>query len=177
MAEVAGDPRILPAMQSFTDQQGVPLLTFAGKDGRYTVTQSRYARLGTSAPATRWGVPLCLRRGIERTCTLLADPSAEVNIGGTGPLVPNAGGTGYYRFELPRAEWNRLIAASVTLPGGEGIALADSLRASFMAGRADAAQLAALARTMVRNPDSYASSAAFGGLQALYDWGLLDEPA
>jgi aminopeptidase N len=177
MAEVAGNPRILPAMQSFTDQQGVPLLTFAGSNGRYTVTQSRYARLGTTAPDTRWGVPMCLRRGTERNCTLLADKTAELSIAGTGVLVPNAGGTGYYRFELPRAEWNRLIAASADLPGGEGIALADSLRASFMAGRADAAQLAALARTMIRNPDSYASSAAFGGLQALYDWGLLDERA
>ena len=177
MAEVAGDPRILPAMQSFTDQQGVPLLTFAGKNGRFTVTQSRYVRLGTIAPATRWGVPLCLRRGTERTCTLLADPAAEVSIGGAGALVPNAGGTGYYRFELPRAEWDRLIAASGSLPGGEAIAVADSLRASFMAGRADASQLAALARTMIRNPDSYASSAALGGLQALYDWGLLEEPA
>ena len=50
MAEVSGDPRILPAMQSFTDQQGVPLVTFApdGKGG-YSVTQSRYARLGGGA--------------------------------------------------------------------------------------------------------------------------------
>ncbi|MFN5821816.1 MAG: M1 family metallopeptidase, partial [Novosphingobium sp.] len=29
MAEASGDARIVPAMQSFTDQQGVPLLTFA----------------------------------------------------------------------------------------------------------------------------------------------------
>ena len=36
-------------MQSFTDQQGVPLLTFTGANGRYTVNQSRYARLGTTA--------------------------------------------------------------------------------------------------------------------------------
>lgn len=177
MAEAAHDPRILPAMQSFTDQQGVPLLTFAGANGRYTVTQSRYARLGTSAPDTRWGVPMCLRRGSARNCTLLTDRSAAVTIAGTGPLVPNAGGTGYYRFELPRAEWDRLIAASAGLPGGEAIALADSLRASFMAGRADAGQLAALARTMVANPDSYASGTAFAGLQMLDDWQLLDEPA
>jgi aminopeptidase N len=34
MADAAGDPRILSAMQSFTDQQGVPLVTFAdGKNG------------------------------------------------------------------------------------------------------------------------------------------------
>jgi aminopeptidase N len=31
MAQASGDPRILPALQSFTDQQGVPLLTFSGR--------------------------------------------------------------------------------------------------------------------------------------------------
>ncbi len=177
MAEAAQDERILPAMQSFTDQQGVPLLTVTGSNGRYTVTQSRYTRLGTTAPATRWGVPMCLRRAAVRQCTLLAEPSAVVTLPGAGPFMPNAGGTGYYRFELPKLEWDKLIAASASLPSGEAIALGDSLRASFMAGRADARQLAALARTMVQNPDSYASSAAFGGLQALHDWGLMDVPA
>jgi aminopeptidase N len=177
MAEAAHDPRILPAMQSFTDQQGVPLVTFAGSNGRYTVTQSRYARLGSSAPATSWGVPLCVRRGTERSCTLLTEPTGSITLGGSGALMPNAGGTGYYRFELPRAEWDRLIASSASLPSGEALALADSLRASFMAGRADALQLVALTRTMTRNPDSYASGAAFGSLQALYDWELMDAPA
>ena len=177
MADVAGDPRILPAMQSFTDQQGVPLLTFSGGNGRYTVTQSRYARLGTVPPATRWGVPMCLRRGSERSCTLLDTDKAEVTVGGKGALMPNAGGTGYYRFELPRAEWERLIATSARLPGGEALALADSLRASFQAGRAGANQLAELARTMAANPDSYASDAAFDGIEALDSWGLLDAGA
>lgn len=177
MAEAAQDPRILPAMQSFTDQQGVPLVTIAGSNGRYTVTQSRYARLGATPPATSWGVPLCVRRAAERACSLLTAKSAPLTIGGTGPLMPNAGGTGYYRFELPRDEWDRLIASSASLPSGEALALSDSLRASFMAGRADAGQLAALARTMVANPDSYASAAAFDGLQSLHEWGFLDASA
>ncbi|MBW8785392.1 MAG: M1 family metallopeptidase [Novosphingobium sp.] len=177
MADVAGDPRILPAMQSFTDQQGVPLLTFSGGGGAYTVTQSRYARLGTTPPETRWGVPLCLRRGELRQCTLLTERSAAVKLAGDGPLVPNAGGTGYYRFELPRAEWERLIAASASLPPGEALAVADSLRASFAAGRSDVRQLVALARTMAANPDTYASAAAVQGLDMLAQSELLDEPA
>ena len=177
MAEAANDPQILPAMQSFTDQQGVPLLTFTGSKGRFRVAQSRYARLGSTPPATRWGVPMCVRRSQTRVCQLLTSKQGSVAVGGSGPLVPNAGGTGYYRFELPQAEWNRLIAASASLPSGEAIALSDSLRASFMAGRADPGQLAELARTMVRNPDSYASNAAFLGLQSLHDWEFLDAPA
>ncbi|MEY2944203.1 MAG: hypothetical protein RLY97_2217 [Pseudomonadota bacterium] len=177
MADVSGDPRLLPAMQSFTDQQGVPLLTFTGGNGKYTVTQSRYARLGTTPPATKWGVPMCARSGSERICHLIDGPSAQISFKTNAAVLPNAGGTGYYRFELPKAEWDRLIASSATLSGGEALALADSLRASFQAGRASAGQLATLARTMKTNPDSYASDAAMDGLDALNGWGFLNDPA
>ena len=177
MATASGDPRILPAMQSFTDQQGVPLLTFSGSGGQYTVTQSRYARLGTQAPAQSWGVPLCVRRGDARVCQLLDTVSGTVQVGGSGALIPNAGGTGYYRFELPKGEWDALIAQSASLTGGEGLALADSLRASFLAGRASATQMAALARVMSANPDSYAADAATIGMQTLAAADMLDPKA
>jgi aminopeptidase N len=177
MAEVSGDPRILPSMQSFTDQQGVPLLTFTGKDGRYSVTQSAYARFGTTAPERTWGVPLCVRKGETRQCSLLADRTMELQVAGTGPLIPNAGGTGYYRFELPKRDWNALIAAAATLPGGEAQAVADSLGASVRAGRADVAQLAALTRNMVQNPDSYAADTATSQLYSLALQGFFDDKA
>jgi aminopeptidase N len=178
MADAAGDPRILPAMQSFTDQQGVPLVTFApAGQGQWTVTQSRYARLGTTAPATTWGVPLCLRQGDARQCQLLVDKSATVSIAGAGALVPNAGGTGYYRFELPAAQWDSLIAQGASLPGGEALATIDSLEASFMAGRATPAQLVAAARSFAANPDSYASDGATGQLIGFDAQGLLTPAA
>ncbi len=177
MAKVAGDPALLPAMQSFTDQQGIPLLTFEGMKGDYIVTQSRYARFGTTPPEQRWGVPLCVRVDTERQCALMNKDAAVIKFALRGPIMPNAGGTGYYRFELPKSEWDRLIAVSDKLPGGEGLAVADSLRASFMAGRASATQLADLARVMVNNPDSYASDSATNGLQSLEAWGMLDAPA
>ncbi|MES2493530.1 MAG: M1 family metallopeptidase [Pseudomonadota bacterium] len=179
MAEAAQDARILPAMRSFTDQQGVPLVTFqpAGS-GQYAVTQSRYARLGTVPPLTQWGVPLCARQGAVRSCTLLDTPQGQIVLkGGAGPLMPNSGGTGYYRFELPQAEWDALIAAADTLPGGEAVAVADSLRASFEAGRASPAQLAALARKLALNPDSYASAVALAGLEGINAAGFFDAPA
>ncbi len=176
MAEVSGDPRILPAMQSFTDQQGVPLVTFAadGKGG-YRVTQSRYARLGAQAPAIRWGIPLCVRRvAAKQQCQLLDQTSGSVKPVGRGALIPNAGGTGYYRFELPAAEWDTLIATAARLPGGEALALDDSLFASFQAGRASPAQLIAGAVNLAKNPDSYASEAGVGSLEWLFRGGLLD---
>ena len=178
MAEVSVDPRILPAMQSFTDQQGVPLVTFSGgRNGRYSVTQSRFARLGSTAPQTRWGIPLCVRRGSWNQCQLMTGETMALTVRGRGALVPNARGTGYYRFELPPADWDALIASADRLPAGEALALADSLRASFQAGRASTAQLVALARQLARNPDSYASGEATGGLDMLAGGGLLDDKA
>ena len=179
MAEAAGDPRIVPAMQSFTDQQGVPLVTFSGgTDGKFHVSQSRYARLGTQAPDSRWGVPLCLRRSQGAAqCQLLTDAATDVTLPGKGALIPNAGGTGYYRFELPPEEWDKLIREAGKLPGGEALALDDSLLASFRAGRASAAQLVASARELAKNPDSYASDTGVDSLDTLARAGMLDQAA
>ncbi|MEP6868999.1 MAG: M1 family metallopeptidase [Novosphingobium sp.] len=177
MAEVSGDPRILPAMQSFTDQQGVPLITFTREGAGYIAAQSRYARLGTTPPDTKWGVPLCLRKGVTRQCQLLDGPQAAVAITGTGALMPNENGTGYYRFELPKKDWNALIAGADKLSGNEALAVSDSLIASFQAGRAHATQLETLARKLARNPDSHASAAALNGMEMLRSAGLLDDTA
>ncbi|MEI6643423.1 MAG: M1 family metallopeptidase [Novosphingobium sp.] len=178
MAEAAGDPRILPAMQSFTDQQGVPLVTLerAGPDS-WKVAQSRYLRLGMKGPATKWGVPLCLRQSDIRQCTLLTETSATVTLKSAGPIMPNAGGTGYYRFELPAKEWDELIAATPTLSGSEALAVMDSLNASFYAGRVSADQLIAGARSLAANPDSYASGDAVGLLEAMAQRGVIAESA
>ena len=167
MAEAAGDPRITQAMQSFTDQQGVPLVTFAGSNGNYTITQSRYAPIGVTAPATQWGVPVCVRRGDVRNCTLLNDKSGTIAVGGAGALVPNAGGTGYYRFDLPAADWDALIASAGTLDTAEVYALGDSLGASFSAGHASTEQIVALAKQLIDSPDAKIASTPLGMLGQL----------
>ena len=176
MAETAGDPRITAAMQSFTDQQGVPLVTFTPAKGGYAISQSRYVGVGVTGPDTRWGVPLCLRRlsATSQQCQLLTDKTGMVALPGKGAFIPNAGGTGYYRFELPTRDWDALIAKASGLPGGEALALADSLFASFRAGRASPAQLIAAARELAHNPDSYASDAGVDNLQRLSATGMID---
>jgi aminopeptidase N len=174
LAEAAGDPRIVPAMRGFTDQQGVPLLIFRHDGAHFTVTQSRYAPFGTSPAPTQWDVPMCVRRGTERHCQLLTGASAGFTVGGSGPLIPNADGTGYYRFEMSSRDWDALIAAAGSMTGGEAQAAADSLAASVRAGRASVEQLAKLARNLVRHPDSYASDAAAAALSDLVSSGVVD---
>ncbi|GEN99587.1 aminopeptidase [Novosphingobium sediminis] len=178
MAEAAGDPRILPAMQSFTDQQGVPLVTLerAGPQS-WKVTQSRFVRYGMKGPDTTWGIPLCMRQSDVRQCTLMTDKTTTVTLKSMGPIMPNAGGTGYYRFELPAKEWDALIAAVPSMSGSEALAVMDSMNASFYAGRLTSDQLIAGSRALAANPDSYASGGATGLLQAMADRGVIAESA
>ncbi len=177
LAEAAGDPRIVPTLRSFTDRQGVPLLTFSQKGDNFTVVQSRYAPLGVAAPPMRWSVPLCVRRGTTRRCLLLDTATAELSLTDNGALMPNTGGAGYYRFELPRRGWDALIAGADRLNSSEAQAVADSLLASFRAGRASPAQLVTLARKLVRNPDNHASDAAAELLDGLTSAELVDANA
>ncbi|PVX31211.1 M1 family metallopeptidase [Sphingomonas pokkalii] len=154
LADAAHDPRVLASLKSFVDQQGVPLVTLHREGDRLTASQSRFAYFGTNLPAQQWLIPLCLRRGETRSCTLIDRPSEAIEAKGSGVIVPNAGGWGYYRFELDPADWDALIAAGPTLPQGEALALDDSVWASFYAGRSDVARPIALARAMAAYPAS-----------------------
>ncbi len=177
LAEAAGDPRVVTALRSFTDQQGVPVLSFSQTGDRWKVSQSRYAPLGVTPPPSRWTVPMCARRGEAKQCLLLADETAEFTLAGNAPLIPNVDGAGYYRFELPARSWDALIAEADKLSSNEALALEDSLEASFRAGRASASQMLALARKLVKNPDSQASDAAGDILELITRADLVDAKA
>jgi aminopeptidase N len=158
LGETAGDPAIVPSMRSFIDQTGVPLITIAAAPAGITLSQERYRPLGTDAAAPQtWIIPLCLARGATKTCALLDGASAtEPTPGGTGPLMPNADGAGYYRFRLDAAGWDGLTSAAPRLPGREALALADSLWADFAAGPGSFERVIAGARALSQNEERLA---------------------
>ena len=157
LADAAKDSRVLTAMKSFVDQQGVPLVTLTRNGDDWIAAQSRYAAFGTPAGPERWTIPLCVRRDERRSCQLLDAGSAKLEMQGNGPIMPNAGGTGYYRFDLDPAGWDALIRTAPQLPAGEALAMDDSLWAAFYAGRSAPVQLIDAARLMADNPDSNAA--------------------
>jgi hypothetical protein len=159
LAQVAGDPRLVPAMRSFVEQQGVPLLAMRQNGDRVAVTQLRYTTAGVAPPESRWTIPLCLRRGTERRCFIMDQHTQSFVLPGQGPVFPNAGGTGYYRFELTARHWQDLIAHADALPGGEALALVDSLWASIRGGRGTIGEMARLARRLIHHPDPHAADA------------------
>jgi aminopeptidase N len=164
LAEAAHDPRVLTAMKSFVDQQGVPVVHVTrGANGALTLQQSRYAMLGSTLAPERWSIPFCYRIGTARDCTLLTDATATIPAVGDGAIIPNAGGTGYYRFSMAEPEWRRLIADSATLAPGEALATIDSLWAGYRAGEVSPTLLVAAAKAMAANP--YSGAAIAGGVR------------
>ncbi len=173
LAEVAGDPRLVPALRSFVEQQGVPLLAMKQQGDRVGITQLRYTTAGIAPPEGRWIIPICLRRGAERTCTIMDRQSQTFTVPGTGPVFPNAGGSGYYRFELAAGHWQALIAGAGSLPAGEALSLVDSLDASIRGGRGNVSEMALLARALIRHPDPHAADAPFEALSRYVMQGLV----
>lgn len=162
LADAANDPRLVSAMKSFVDQPGVPVVDLRRFGGKLTATQTRYTFLGGTPSNEQWTIPLCIRAGTTRTCTLLDTPRKKLDVA-SGVLMPNVGGTGYYRFNLSSADWKALIRQSSKLQPAEAIAVTDSLWAAFRAGKADPALLILAAREMATHPDS--NVAVDGGLR------------
>jgi aminopeptidase N len=159
LAASAADAKIVPALRTFTDQTGVPLVTVSEGPQGLALSQTRYRPLGVAVmPAQSWTIPLCFSRGPARSCQLLESASFTAKpIAGTAALMPNANGAGYYRFRLDGGAWDRLIAAAGTLPGRDALAVADSLWADFATGTGSFERVVAGARVLSMHTERLAA--------------------
>ena len=137
---------------SFLTQVGVPLLEAKlecsdAKVGELSLAQSRYLPLGSGGSRTqqRWQIPVCARYqnagGVRESCTLLSEASGSLALPGgcANWLMPNADGTGYYRFTLPSADLEKLRTQGLhKLSARERFTLAKALRAGFENGSVSA---------------------------------------
>lgn len=148
IGEQTGEPDLTAAFRSFVEQNGLPLMTIDRRDdGMLTVSQRRYAPLGSNIEDDRtWIVPFCWSQGINgepfRMCTLVSQQSNSLamvtkdeSFEDTDWLMPNAGGTGYYRFSLPYELWQDLGRNFDQLSASEKLVTLDSVGAEFAAGR------------------------------------------
>jgi hypothetical protein len=178
LESAAGSTQLVPALRTFTEQTGIPVVA-AGTDAHsLSLAQTRYRPLGVAASARQlWTIPICLSRGGSRSCTLMENGSAAIaplpDLGHA--LMPNANGAGYYRFSLDGPGWDRLIGASAELPGREAMALADSLWADFAAGGIDFNRVIAGARALSRNPERLAAVGLAYRLKSIADTMLKPE--
>ena len=108
---------VSPAMSSFLEQPGVPLVSaelLGG--GRVRLTQRRFFQDGTAPGAKQlWRIPVTLAFGNGKTrgskTVLLSTESATVDLGTPAEWIhPNADERGYYRWSLPAAALDDLSA-------------------------------------------------------------------
>ncbi len=177
LAEGSGDAQVVESFKSFIFQPGIPYLNVnltcpAPDSGLITITQNRYAPLGSQidTEASTWTVPFALRMlqagQITTLHQMLSDKTTEIPLAGDCPdwIIPNAGGTGYWRFTLSEAGWQSLIHSYDSLSAGEQLVFADSATAAFAAGNIPASTMLD-ALTANANGDWGAASDPLGNLR------------
>lgn len=155
LADGSGNAGVVEAFGTFIFQPGVPYLNVtascpAGEGASVTVTQERYAPLGSAIdPAALWQVPFAMdvsvNGEVSTMTTLLTGRTMAIPVPGGCPdwVMPNADGKGYWRFATSDANWQALTDGFEGLSGGEQIIFADSLVAGFRAGDVPAEKLLA----------------------------------
>jgi len=159
LSQGSGKPEVVPAFESFLNQPGVPLVrikpTCSDRDLIVEMTQSPFGAPNVEDKRV-WQVPVCMRdvaslKGVS--CTLLKDRTAATTMKGAcgATLLPNLGGAGYYRFSMPRDEWQKLATATSRMTPAEHLALLHSLRAAFRTGDTDATTYVTAIKTLAQN--------------------------
>ena len=135
---------VIDIARDFTLQPGVPLVkAVAGRcesgRTRVTLTQGRF-ETGTPSPvALTWRIPVVLQAIDSRATasTLLGKDGAPVSVevGGCGPVVVNAGQTGYFRTQYADADLIRIRQSFGEIAEVDRLGLLNDIAALSKAGR------------------------------------------
>ena len=152
IGQETGTPALTETFRSFIEQKGVPQLDVTlqcdgGAQPMLTIEQSRYKPQGSpiTEAAQRWTIPVCIRSdtGADQ-CLMLTEALQSVALQGTQCpqwVMPNAGGSGYYRWSLASAQWQSLIRNFSVFTPVEALSIIDSAFAAFEAGTLSASIL------------------------------------
>jgi len=148
LADGSGNDKVVPALKSFVDQPGLPMVSGAlnCESNKLDLTQSRYTPYGsTIEQGQTWKIPVCVAYGAngkrEKTCTMLEDTKTSIILKSeTCPswITLNADGAGYYRFSLDSDGWDNLLGNLGALNKRELLSVLDSFEAAFKANKMDA---------------------------------------
>nr|WP_321360735.1 M1 family aminopeptidase [uncultured Hyphomonas sp.] len=153
LADGSGQPDVVSSFTSFISQPGIPYLDVnvscaAETGGELTVTQSRYAPLGSQidTEAQTWEVPFAARvhdaSGDHIVRQMLSDKTTTIALDACPDWVmPNAGGAGYWRFKTDVDNATALRANYASLSPAEQMMMLDSIGAGFDAGTLNVADL------------------------------------
>jgi aminopeptidase N len=122
--ERAGATGLATIARDFTNQPGIPLIAVgpsqcSGGQTVATIAQSQFStdqRAETAARPLRWHVPVRATAGGAVTRVVTKGPTAQLSAPGCGPLLLNAGQTGYFRTLYQPAQVQALQGAFPRLP-------------------------------------------------------------
>lgn len=136
-------------MNAWIKEPGHPIVTVAARQANggleLTLEQSRYYSDRHAPPSSQlWPVPLVLRYGtaggVREERYLLRERSATIRLDGATWVYPNAGGRGFYRWQLDESGERLLDGATTQLGAEERLSLVDDQWALTRTGRATLAQ-------------------------------------
>jgi alanyl aminopeptidase len=156
LAAQSNDPDgVSKAFFSFIDQPGVPFvnvdLDCSGKP-TLVLSQQRYLPIGSTASIDQtWGIPMTVRYAdgdtVREQKALVSGRQARLELTDARScpawVMPNAHGTGYYRFALSPTLQQSLSGAFAKLDEREQRVYADSVTAAYGAGALSPSQLLA----------------------------------
>jgi len=173
-ATSGADKDVKGVFESFLFQPGVPYIDVAvqctGNEVTVNLAQERYLPLGSTGDRNQnWNIPVCLAWGTDternEECILLTEKKQTVSLSAANEcptwLMPNAGGAGYYRWNLDDTGMKALRGVfNTTLNVQERISVVDSLTAGINNGSTTTGTLidmlpeivAAKERTVVISP-------------------------
>ena len=163
IAEATKAPGVVPAVRSFLDQPGVPLLTAelvcAGGAPKLLLSQKRFLPTGSSGSSQEtWQVPVCARTGDpggKTTCTLLTELSGTLALPGACPVrvLANAG-NGYYRVLYKGSLLGKVLEdGGKHLAAGERVATLSDVAALARSGDVPMAAALALVPAFANDAD------------------------
>lgn len=131
------------AFRSFIEQPGLPFvstsLNCTDNGVSLEVSQQRYLPTGSTGSSNQtWVIPACvsmIENGESSSqCFLLKDATETIPLNTErcpDALLPNTGGTSYYRWSLPAAQWKGLLTSFEQMSITEQISIASSLSAAL----------------------------------------------
>jgi puromycin-sensitive aminopeptidase len=169
-------------MNTWIKESGHPIVTISSKDaepGTFELRQVRYYS-DTDAPRSsqRWPVPLVLKygtaAGVREERVLLRDERATVQLKDAHWLFPNAGGRGFYRWQLDEAADRLLDRGVKSLGPEERLSLIDNMWALTRTGRASLASFLRRLDTLAGEDDRAVISSISDALSWLSSYAVRD---
>ncbi|TXS95972.1 M1 family peptidase [Parahaliea maris] len=156
IGEETDTPELTDTFRSFVEQKGVPLLSInlhciAEAGPQVAIRQQRYRPIGSAIQDSgqQWTIPLCLRSDQGRQCLMLTESTQTLPLDAENCphwLLPNAEGSGYYRWNVASDQWQALLDQFGGLSAQEQLSLVDSAFAAFDAGQLAASTLLEVVR-------------------------------